>query len=305
MKRVLVTGATGFIGRHCVGALAARGFQVHAVSSKPTRDDNPDTHWHRADLFDAARVQRLFSESRPTHLLHLAWITTPGKYVTSLRNLDWVEASIRLVKAFRDAGGRRVVMAGTCAEYDWKYGYCREGITPLKPATYYGQCKHALRQLVESYSQQVGLSAAWARIFFVYGPHAHPARFPGCIMSSLLHQQIAPCSHGNQVRDFLHVRDAGDAIAALLDSELAGGVNVASGCPVRLKDVALGVADAMGRPDLIRLGAIPAPPDEPPLLVADVRRLASELGWTPRFELIQGLNDTIDWWTGNQYRYAS
>src|SRR6267143_4821300 len=119
MKRILLTGATGFIGRQCVPLLVARGYQVHAVSSKPIKDNRDSVRWHQADLFDPLAVKALIGSTKPTHLLHLAWCTEPGKYWNSLENLQWVQASLGLLQEFVDNDGQRVVVAGTCAEYDW------------------------------------------------------------------------------------------------------------------------------------------------------------------------------------------
>jgi nucleoside-diphosphate-sugar epimerase len=299
MKRVLLTGATGFIGRHCVPALAARGYEVHAVSSNAPAATPPapdGARWHQVDLLDAARVSSLLAAVRPTHLLHCAWYAVPGKYWTAADNFRWVEASLHLLQTFAACGGERVVGVGSCAEYDWDYGYCSERHTPLTPATTYGVCKHALRLLLDALCKQAGLSGAWGRVFFLYGTHEHEQRLVASVIKSLLREQPARCSHGRQLRDFLYARDAADALAALLDADVSGAVNIASGVPVTLRQVIAEVAGQLQRPDLIQLGALPAPAGEPPVLLADVARLRDEVGWSPRYDLAEGLAETINWW---------
>lgn len=296
MKRVLLTGASGFIGRHCVEPLLASGYEVHAVSSRDVEGSSPGVFRHRADLMDSERVAGLMDEVRPTHLLHLAWFAEPGKFWTSPENLRWVRASLGLLEEFERRGGERAVMAGTCAEYDWNYGYCSERFTPLAPSTLYGSCKHALRIASSAFAEQVGLSAAWGRVFFLYGPHEHPARLVSSVVNAVLRDEAAPCSHGEQIRDFLHVADVADAFAALLDSDVSGAVNIASGRPVAIKDIVYEIGGKAGRRDLIRLGARPAPEDEPSLLVADVGRLRDEVGWIPEYDLDRGLEQTMNWW---------
>jgi len=296
MKKVLVTGARGFIGRHCLPILLTRGYNVHAADSRGSVENVPDVRWHQVNLFDSLEIRRLMGEVRPTHLLHFAWFTTPGEYWTARENLDWVRASLDLLQAFEELGGERVVMAGTCAEYDWRYGYCSEQITPLGPATLYGTCKHSLQILLASFARQTGLSAAWGRIFFLYGPHEHPSRMISSVIISLLKGEPARCSHGNQIRDFLYVEDVADAFVALLESSVTGPVNVASGYPVVLKDVICKVGGKLGRSDLIQLGILPVPANEPQLLVADVSRLTNEIRWLPKYNLDRGLDKTIDWW---------
>lgn len=296
MKRILVTGATGFIGRHSLPLLVERGYEVHAVSSKLVEWKLPNVRWHQADLLDLAQMPVLMAKVQPTHLLHLAWYAVPGKYWTSSENLRWVQASINLLQEFAQHGGHRAVMAGTCAEYDWRYGYCSEAITPLAPATLYGICKHSLQLMVSAFARQTGLSVAWGRIFFLFGPHEHPDRLVAYVIRSLLQGKVARCSQGKQIRDFLYVKDVADAFVALLGSAVSGPINIASGRPAVLRELIYRIAAKFNREDLIQLGVVPMSPDEPPLLVADVRRLHDEVGWTPKYDLDTGLEQTIEWW---------
>lgn len=139
-------------------------------------------------------------------------------------------------------------------------------------------------------------SVAWPRLFFLYGPREHPARLVPSVTNALLAGQPAECTAGTQQRDFLHVEDAAAALVQLVLSDVTGPVNIGSGEAVSVKTVVETIADIVGRPDLLRLGAKPMPPNEPPLLVADVRRLRNEVKWAPRIGLRQGLEDTVVWW---------
>lgn len=301
MKRVLLTGATGFVGRHCPEALVARGFDVHAVASREvTLQSAPGVTWHRADLLEPTQARAVVERVRPTHLLHLAWYAAPGEFWTSTENFRWVQSSLDLFEAFAAAGGHRVVAAGTCAEYEWGGDEpCSESGTPLRPATLYGACKHALRIMLEAFAAQESFSAAWGRIFFLYGPHEHPRRLVAAITRALLRGETARATHGRQVRDFLHAEDVGRAFVALLDSEVEGAVNIASGSAVALKDVIFEIGELTGRRELVRLDAVQAPAGEPRVVVADVERLRVEVGWRPKYELSEGLARTVEWWRQN------
>jgi nucleoside-diphosphate-sugar epimerase len=291
MNRLLITGATGFLGLPCV-LRASTEFEIHAVAR---RRGPPFTGvvYHACDLFDADAVGQLLRRVRPTHLLHLAWIATPGAYWTSPDNYGWVEASKHLLTAFAESGGGRAVIAGTCAEYDWTVaGVCRERETLTRPATVYGQCKDELREWAEG----CGMSVAWARLFFLYGPREHPTRLVPSVARALLAGEVAECSAGTQQRDFLHVDDAADALISLLRSDIVGPVNVGSGEPVAVRTVIEAVARECGRPNLVRLGARPTPQNEPPLLVADVSRLHDEVGWRPCIPFEDGIGDAVLWW---------
>lgn len=299
MKRVLVTGATGCVGQHVLPRLVERGWEVWGVRSRTAAPNVADVRWTTADLLAGQDVVRIIDEARPTHLLHLAWSIAPGKWAAAPENFQWVRASLNLLTAFREAGGSRVVSAGSCLEYDWNYGYCSEARTPCAPHTVYGTCKHALQQLASAMATSGGFSSAWGRIFFLYGPHEHPDRLVASVVRSLLASQPARTSHGQQVRDYLYVEDVADAFVRLLESGVQGPINIASGQAVALKEIVLRLGELTSRPDLIQLGAIPAAATDTPLVVADVTRLRTELGWTPAWDLTRGLGATIDWWRAN------
>jgi nucleoside-diphosphate-sugar epimerase len=304
--RVLVTGAGGFIGRWSVAPLLAKGYEVHAVLSGGAANIPLELHGatvHVADLLDESRADALLERVRPTHLLHFAWIATPGVYWQSPDNSRWLAASEHLLRRFRALGGIRAVMAGSCVEYDWsKGGVCEERSSPLADATRlspYAAAKIALQKRLAKFAEQEKLSAAWGRIFFQYGPYEHPDRLVPSVIRHLLMNQEALCTHGRQIRSFLHVADVGAAFAGVLDSEMQGPVNIGSDDRIALADLIERIALEIGRPDLIRLGARIPPTEEPPLLVPDIHRLRDEVPWQPRFTLGAGLSDTIAWWRGH------
>jgi nucleoside-diphosphate-sugar epimerase len=160
----------------------------------------------------------------------------------------------------------------------------------------YAAGKLALQRALAEFSSREQLSAAWGRIFFQYGPYEHPERLVASVIRHLLKDQPALCTHGRQVRSFLHVADVGAAFVRLLDSEVQGPVNIGSDERTSLAGIIEGIARLIGRPELVRLGARSAPAGEPPILIPDVHRLRDELHWQPRFTLAEGLADAIAWW---------
>lgn len=294
MSSVLISGANGFVGSACLEAASALDLPVHAVSRGP--GGGRGCSWHQADLMDPAQVSDLMAAIRPSHLLHLAWVTAPGSYWTSPDNDRWRDASLHLVREFARQGGRRAVVTGTCAEYDWSDGLCDEATTPTRPATHYGRTKHALHQELERIAGDGGVQLVWARLFFLYGPGEDPARLVPSVIIPLLRGQPALCSSGTQRRDFLHVADAAEALVGLLFATAVGTFNVASGVAVPVADVVNRIGSLLGMSDQLRLGARSPAPSDPPLLVADVRRLRSALDMVPRIGLNEGLEQTIAYW---------
>jgi nucleoside-diphosphate-sugar epimerase len=295
--RVLLTGSSGFVGRAALVALQQQGAEVIAMSR--TRPDIDDTkfEWHSADLLDHAATTSIVTATRPDAILHLAWTVEHGKFWTTPANLDWVVATLNLARAAANAGVKRFIGTGTCYEYDWPAtADCNEQLTPLKPALLYGTSKDATRRILEEFGQTHGLSVAWARLFFLYGPGEGAGRLVPSVASALATSQPAKCSSGTGLRDFMDVRDVGAGLAALALSGVTGPVNVASGQAISIADIARTLGRLAGRPELVHIGALPDRPNEPPRIVADITRLRDDVGFVPSRTLDQGLAEALDYW---------
>jgi len=292
-KRVLVTGAGGYVGRSCLPVLVKFGYEVHAISrSRSTGKDN-NVHWHKIDLLEVTNLTPIFNEIHATYLIHLGWYAEHGKFWEAPENRHWLSISKKLLDAFHKCGGKRVIVTGSCAEYDWQYGRCTEHKTPMNPSTLYGQCKHELYQYLKTNS---GLEYAWARLFFLYGEDENPARLVSSVCYSLLNGEEAKISQGTQRRDFMHISDTAEALAVLLSSDYIGAINVASGQDVAVRDVVIKLAERIGRTDLLRIGAMGPQQEEPPQLIADTKILNEELGFVPSLSLNDGLDITVNFW---------
>jgi nucleoside-diphosphate-sugar epimerase len=300
-RSILVTGGTGLIGRHVCAALAQEGHRVTSLgrSAPPLLD--PRIAFLPCDLTDPGALLDIFRGRSFDTLIHLAWETTHGRFWHAPENLDWVAASLRLIRLFADAGGSRIVAAGTCVEYRApEKGSCVASETEVVPVHLYGIAKDGFHRILRGFCVDKGLSYAWGRIFMLVGPGEHPNRLVPSVVRSILRSDPARCSSGTQIRDFMDTRDCGAAFAALAQSSVSGPINVCSGTPMTIAEVVQKAALLLGRPDLVRLGALPDRPNEPPNLWGDVGPLSDISGYRPRYSLTSSLQAAIEEWRSRE-----
>ena len=299
--KVLVTGATGFIGSQLARLALQQGCEVYALlrrESNPWRiqDLLPKLQVIEGNLLDTTgdwlgRVQEL----RPELCFHFAWYAEPGVFLSSPLNLSYLAASLALAERLAEAGCRKLVIAGSFSEYDQSLGYLSEA-SALEPNTVYGSAKVALYQALALWAPAAGVELLWPRIFSVYGPAEHEKRFVPAVILSTLRGEPTRLTPGEQMRDYLHVADAAEAVWAAAQSGMVGPVNVASGRPVMLRELALQLGELLGHPELIRLGDLPYRQGDPMFVCANTQRLREATAWCPKFDLRAGLRNTIDWW---------
>lgn len=287
--RVLLTGASGFIGTYVAKALLNRQVEVIAIGlSRPTAA----VSFVEADLLGNNGLAALMQQIRPTHLLHMAWYAEHGKYWSSPLNLRWAVATTRLAEAFCEAGGQQVVIAGTCAEYDWTHGYCREDGTPLNPATLYGVAKDSTRRLVMAVCAQHQIPCAWGRIFLPFGQGENSSRLIPSLIQVFRGERKPVGVNASAYRDFLHASDVAEGFVKLLVDGCSGAYNICSGEPTRLAEVVTTLASLMGADPEPILALAAERPSEPLMLVGENLKLKA-LGWRPELNLKQGLERTI------------
>lgn len=287
--KVLLTGANGFIGHYVLKALEHHGTAMVAVGRTRPQASIP---FIEADLLKINDFAPLVQKAQATHLLHLAWYAEHGKYWTSPLNLRWTEATARFVETFCIFGGQRVVIAGTCAEYDWTHGYCREDSTPLNPATLYGTAKDAARRLVMAVCAQHKVPCAWGRIFLPFGLGESVSRLIPSLVE-VFRGARAPFSVNTQVyRDFLHASDVAEGFVRLLLQSDTDTYNICSSEPTRLAEVVKTLASIMDADPAPVLALTAKRSGDPLLLVGENLKLKA-LGWRPALTLAQGLEQTL------------
>ena len=298
--KVLVTGASGFIGSNVVRKLIAEECEVYALI-RPTSNT-----WRLKDVIHSVRIvpcdlsstgelDKWLKQILPELCIHLAWFAEPGKYLNSPENLRCLSESVHLVERLANLGCRRFVGTGTCFEYDLNLGYfSEESVT--KPRSLYSASKLALQLILEQLGRVTGMEVAWVRLFYQYGPFEDHRRLVPSVTCSLLRKEEVKVTKGEQIRDFLHVEDVAAAIWAVAGSNLSGPINIGSGKPVAVRDMVTRIGTILDRLDLIALDALPYSESDPMFICANNCRLTEHTTWVPRYNLEQGLRHTIAWW---------
>jgi nucleoside-diphosphate-sugar epimerase len=297
--KVLVTGATGFIGSHVCRDLLARGVQVRALmrrgSSLARRAEPSDIEWAHGDLLEVSDSALASLAAGVDACIHTAWHVVPGEYLLSPKNDEHKRSSLRLFTVLASEGCRQITGVGTCFEYRQAAIPLHES-APLEPRTPYAAAKAATFTEASALFRASPTAFAWARVFYLYGPGEDSRRLVPDVTLKLLRGERAAVTRGTQVRDFLHVEDVASALVAITLGGLRGAVNVGSSEPIQVAEIVRAIGEIIGRPDLLDVGARAENTVDPPYVCADNTRLREETEWRRRYGLPEGLRETVAWW---------
>lgn len=300
--KVLVTGASGFIGSHVVRELVTNGHEVFAIVREG------DLLMRLLDIKDEITVLYgeidnvlvLLNEAKvamPEVCVHLAWYTEPGQYLNSNRNLSSLQTSVNLLNKLFENGCEHFVGAGTCAEYESTDEILLE-TAKLRPDTLYAATKVSFSLIGEQIAKKYNKKFSWGRIFYLYGPYEDSRRLIPSAIISLINGREFLASSGAQLRDFLHVRDVARAFVTILQQKATGFFNICSATPISVKEILEMIEKIFGLNNMIRLDALPNRAWEPMYICGSNGRLRS-IGWSPLYNNRSGLEDVVDWWKNN------
>jgi nucleoside-diphosphate-sugar epimerase len=297
MRRILITGGSGFIGRHVVSMLVRvigaedRIFALRRNHQPPVVA--PSVQWREGDLLQSEWARECVRDICPTHLIHLAWHVAHGVFWQSPMNHRWKEASVELLNAALEAGARFVIAIGSCAEYKWGEAACVEDDTPLLPKTPYGRAKAEFYREASEHCAQEGSRLAWLRPFYVYGKGEPPNKLISSMIRGSLEFGAIELTSPERRLDFVHVTDVAAAIVHAFRHGLDGSYNVGSGKGMTVEDAADVVAricqEKTNRPVRVSHAAHTRREDD---VVANIKRLSSS-GWQYRVSLEDGVREMV------------
>ena len=276
-KRVLLTGASGLIGKEAIEPLQDLGFEVFA----------PDLE--EFNLFDENLVNSYLDKVKPAYLLHFAWFTGVG-YLESELNFKFLNSSVDLLEKFIKYGGKRAVFSGTCFEYE----FCNEPIKEtqkLNPQTTYAKCKNELRQKAEEVAKNNDISFAWGRIFYVYGRNESENRLGGALTNKLAKNEVVTINFAQLQRDYVYTKDIARAFSTILNSDIVGCVNIAKNQGMTLEDFALEYAKQLGKEDYLKIQHERS--NQPLKIIGDNTRLTEELGFKFKYNHAQAVAEIL------------
>ncbi len=289
-KKVLVTGATGLIGKELAEPLKQSGFDIYAITIDNNNPKN-GINWIKGNLFDENCVKSVMEDIKPEYLLNMAWCAT-GNYLSSDINYKFLNAGVSILKCFKDNGGKRAVFTGTCFEYKFKNIPLKETDELDVNKTVYTFCKNKLREIAEYFCKVNNISFGYGRVFYVYGRNEDKSRLTGMILDKLSNNEEAIIKSGNLYKDYMYAKDIAGAFVAFLNSGVEGSVNICSGKEILIKDFVLEIAEQMGKKNLIKFK------DEflnqTPVIVGDNSRLLNEVGYRSNYNFKAAIKEIIE-----------
>lgn len=295
-KEVLVTGASGFIGRYLLKKLQISGANITTIS-RNRGDLHSETDQYTLDICDEQAVRNCVMACRPDYIFHLAAYkersTTVESLYTSIEtNLI---GSLNIFSAAKDVGSvRSITTLGTAEEYGINsLPFCED--SRESPATPYSFSKLCVTHLSELFWRLYDLPITVIRPTLAYGPGQESDMFLPALIMSLRDNKRFDMTLGNQTRDFIYVEDLVEALLISAQNSRSSGqiINIGSGKMVKLSEIAYLVEQNMGKEGLVRLGGQPYRKNEVMDYYVDLKKAEDLLHWKPKTPLEVGMKKTI------------
>jgi UDP-glucose 4-epimerase len=306
--RVLLTGATGFVGAYTLRVLLRERAEVTLLLRETSdtwriRDLLRPEMILRSDLrqLNHASIKSALQERKPDVVIHSAWTGVGNKLRNDPSQIDEnLFPTIQLFKTCVEIGCQHFIGIGSQAEYGPLNRKISEEDFP-HPTTLYGAAKLATCILLQQLAAQSGIRLSWLRIFSTYGPMEDPDWLIPYLTRSLLKGERPSLTACEQKWDYLYGADLGEAIWAVARAPQAKGVfNLGSGRVYTLRRIVETIRDMIDPKLPLGIGEVPYRPDQVMHLEADITRLERATGWAPRTTLEEGLRESVRWWGAQQ-----
>ncbi|QXX76667.1 NAD(P)-dependent oxidoreductase [Methylovirgula sp. HY1] len=299
-RRILITGATGFIGARIAERLHEHGHQLALLVRDPRTTDRAAAIYGQCDLIvgdlgSPALYIDALRGFRPDTLLHAAWSGVAGADRNDPRQIVNIAATADLLEAAIGAGIESFIGLGSQAEYGPQNSKLNEEAA-VEPTTLYGHSKRAACRVTEAICRLRQLRHTWLRVFSIYGPRDNPNWLIPSLIAKLNRGEIPELTKCEQIWDFLYIDDAVDAVVAVLENPAAAGIyNLGSGQARPLRETVMLLRDIVRPGAELGIGCLPYRPDQVMHLEADMTRLSDATGWQPKTDLQTGLQATVEW----------
>jgi dTDP-6-deoxy-L-talose 4-dehydrogenase (NAD+) len=268
MNKILVTGATGFIGNHVIGELLKNNYSVIATSANKEKAKNfswfslVDYIPFNFDAFEDIIDYRTFFRE-PDNVVHLAWEGLPN-YKSSFHYEKNLPRHFSFLKNLIQNGVKDLTVTGTCLEYGLQNGELNEAM-PTAPANPYALAKDILRKSLQELQIQRDFNLKWVRLFYMYGKGQNPNSLSSQLDKAIAqHDEVFNMSDGEQLRDFLSVEKVAEYIVKIaLQNKVTGIINCCSGRPVSVKQFVNNYLEEKNAALKLNLGYYPYPDYEP------------------------------------------
>lgn len=298
MKNVLITGATGLIGQHIIKPLLNQGFNVYALTINDVNPSINGVEWIKCNILNAteAELKKIISRVCPTYILSLAWCTT-GNYLNSTLNELFYYSTLLMVRLALKHGCKRVIIAGSCFEYDFtaiNKQYSISEYAKTVGSSEYSYYKLKLGEDVATLCKKYNASFGYARIFYVYG---YPSqKFIVKMISNALRSIPIELSGNIGKYDYIYSKDVAYALVKFLLSNVQGYVNISTGTGVKLKTIANTIVNLVNSSSNIIDNS-----DSIYNVIGDNYRLINEVKYIPQYTMHAALLEMIEQYKNDVY----